>query len=272
MIFRKHGMNPGKSVCWHLNSDKKKRIKLYPGPGNWKMTRFQFVFCIISNIFFEKGKREEKKREQKYLTICTVIRIEHRWLRVARIISHVRNVHAQQIDVWFNVHTRNYAHTNRVNVSINVRQTTYESVGLHTTVIISEPTDFSTRLTIFQIMTIIFLPPLLPLLIPPHHTRNQHGFSISINLHRVRLNLRHPESIFPRHVSQKIFPLVNQKIRRSIKFLSAQTARGSFCWYLQPFFLIHLSVMSISSPANPGTTCLTSCTLTLLLTLRSISR
>lgn len=133
MIFRKHGMNPGKSIRWHLNSDKKKkRIKLYRGPGNRKMTRFvSNSYSALYRIYFSKrGKEREKKREQKYLTICTVIRIEHRWLRVARIISHVRNAHARQIDVWFNVHTRNYAHTNRVNVSINVRQTTYESVGL----------------------------------------------------------------------------------------------------------------------------------------------
>ena len=68
---------------------------------------------------------------------------------------------------------------------------------------------------------------------------------MSINLHRACLNLRHPESIFPRDVSQKIFPLVNQKIRRAIKFVSVHRARGSFCWYLQPLFLIHLSVMSI---------------------------
>ena len=164
MIFRKRGMNSGKFIHWHLNSDKKKRIKLYPGPDNRKMTRFvSNSYSALYRIYFSKrGKEGKKKREQKYLTICTVIRIEHRWLRVARIISHVRNVHARQIDVWFNMHTRNYAHTNRVNVSINVRQTTYESVGLHATVIISEPTDFLTRLTIFQIMTIIFLPPFPP--------------------------------------------------------------------------------------------------------------
>lgn len=95
------------------------------------MTRFvSNSYSALYRIYiFRKGEKREKKREEKYLTICTVIRIGHR-LRVARIISHVRNVHAQQIDVRFNVHTRNYAHTNRVNVSINVRQTTYESVGL----------------------------------------------------------------------------------------------------------------------------------------------
>lgn len=68
MIFRKHGMNPGKSIRWHLNSDrKKKRIKLYPGPGNRKMTRFvSNSYSALYRIYFSKrGKRERKKEGTK---------------------------------------------------------------------------------------------------------------------------------------------------------------------------------------------------------------
>lgn len=64
----------------------------------------------VSNWNFALRRVFSKKLEKKRLTICTVISVERRWLRVARIISHVRNMHAEQIDVRFNLHIRVRTH------------------------------------------------------------------------------------------------------------------------------------------------------------------
>lgn len=123
------------------------------------------------------------------------------------------------------MHTRNYAHTNRVNVSINVRQTKYESVGLQydsnhfrTDRFFDAIDNLSNNDNYFS--TTVLLPSFSFLTIP------QPAWIFNID----KSPLSPPQSPSPGiHLSsgrftKDISSLVNQKIRRSIKFLSANRA------------------------------------------------
>lgn len=165
MIFRKHGMNPDKSIRWHLNSDKKKkRIKLYPGPGNRKMTRFvSNSYSALYRIYFSKrGKRERKKEGTK---IFNNLYSYSYWTPVAAGRTHHFSCTQRARTANRRLIQRAHA-TTRTRIGSTFRLTFVKqrtNPSAYATVIISELTDFLTRLTIFQIMTIISLPPpLLP--------------------------------------------------------------------------------------------------------------